>query len=103
VVNDPKALNFMDYVYGGAVNGYHQAKALPSDTGAPVQYLGSTTGPQYSESTCSPLEVTWSVHPQCAKVDINSISEWCKDNVFEEDYAHGIRTLVVNPKLLAPF
>jgi Delta carbonic anhydrase len=104
VVNDPKALNFMDYAYrGNIINGYHQAKALPHDTGTPVQYLGSTTGPKYSESTCSPLEATWSVRPQCAKVDINSISKWCKDNVFEEDHAHGIRKLVVNPQLLAPF
>ncbi len=104
VVNDPKALNFMDYAYrGNIVNGYPQAKALPQDTGTPVQYLGSTTGPQYSESTCSPLQVTWSVRPQCAKVDINSVSKWCKDNVFREDHAHGIRKLVVNPQLLAPF
>ena len=30
VVNDPKALNFMDYAYrGNIVNGYPQAKALP--------------------------------------------------------------------------
>jgi len=34
-------------------------------------------------------------------VDINSLSEWCKDNVFEENYAHGVRKLVTNPKLLS--
>ena len=45
VVNDSSALNFLDYAYGGnIVNGYHQAKVLPSNTGKPVVYVGSTTG-----------------------------------------------------------
>jgi hypothetical protein len=43
------------------------------------------------------------VRPKCAKLDINSVGEWCKaGNVFEEDHAHGVRKLVTNPKLLAP-
>lgn len=101
VVNDSSALNFMDFVYGGnMVNGYHQAKALPTNTGKPVEFLGSTTGPKYTEQKCSPLQVSWSVRPKCAKVYISSLSEWCKDNVFEEDHAHGVRKLVTNPKLL---
>ena len=41
------------------------------------------------------------VRPRCAKLDINSLSEWCKRNVFEEDHAHGVRKLVTNPKLLS--
>lgn len=103
VVNDKSAANFMEMAYGGnVVNGYHQAKSIPGNTGTPVEFLGSTTGPSYSESTCSPLQVTWSVRPQCAKVDINSLSEWCKSNEFGEDHGHGVRKLVVNPKLLAP-
>ncbi|MGD8952726.1 MAG: delta-class carbonic anhydrase [Desulfobacterales bacterium] len=101
VVNDSSALNFMDFIYGGdIVNGYHQAKALPTHTGTPVTYLGSTTGPDYTDQKCSPFQGTWSVRPKCAKIDINSLSEWCKDNVFGENHAHGVRKLVANPKLL---
>jgi hypothetical protein len=66
-----------------------------------IQYLGSTTGPSYNEKA-SPLQVSWSVRPQVAIVDINSVSEWCNDNVFKEDHAHGVRNLVQNPKLLSP-
>ena len=102
VVNDPDALNFADMAYGGnVVNGLHQAKSLPTNTGTPVEFLGSTTGPKYTQETCSPLQVTWSVRPQCAKIDINSLNAWCKDNVFEEDHAHGVRQLVTDPKLLS--
>lgn len=102
VVNDSNAINFNDLTYdGNIVNGYHQAKALPSGTGKPVEFLGSTTGPKYTESTCSPLQVTWSVRPQCAKVDISSLAKWCQGNVFEEDHAHGVRQLVTNPALLS--
>ncbi len=102
VVNDSSALNFNDLSYdGNMVNGLHQAKSLPENTGSPVEFLGSTTGPKYTEQSCSPLQVSWSVRPQCAKVDINSLGEWCEDNVFEEDHAHGVRKLVTNPKLLS--
>jgi len=102
LVNDPNALDFNDLDYDGhMVNGYHQPKALPTNTGKPVEFLGSTTGPKYSEQQCSPLQVGWSVRPQCAKLDINSVGEWCKDNAFNEDHAHGVRKLVTNPKLLS--
>ena len=102
VVNDPSALNFNDFSYAGhTVNGYHQTKSLPTNTGKPVEFMGSTTGPNYSDQKCSPLLVSWSVRPLCAKVDINSLGEWCKNNVFEEDKADGVRKLVVNPKLLS--
>ena len=102
LVNDANAMNFNDLDYdGNKVNGYHQPKALPTNTGTPVTFLGSTTGPKYTEQQCSPLQVTWSVRPQCAKVDINTVAEWCKDNAFGEDHAHGVRKLVTNPKLLS--
>ena len=102
VVNDPKAVNFIDLTLDDKlVNGYYQAKALPGNTGKPVEFLGSTTGPKYSEQQCSPLQVAWSVRPKCAKVDINSLSKWCESNVFKEDHAHGVRALVTNPKLLS--
>jgi len=101
VVNDASALSFWDFAYGGnIVNGYHQAKARPTNTGKPVEYVGSTTGPTYTEQKCSPFQGTWSVRPKCAKIDINSLSEWCKNNVFGENHAHGVRRLVTNPKLL---
>ena len=102
LVNDPKALDFNSLDYGGnVVNGFHQAKAIPANSGKPVEFTGSTTGPKYSEQACSPLQVTWSVRPQCAKVDINSVGKWCEKNVFEEDHAHGVRKLVTSPKLLS--
>ena len=62
----------------------------------------NTTGPSYTEETCSPLQVTWSVRPRCARLDISSLSAWCADNVFEEGHAHGVRELVTDPALLAP-
>ena len=102
LVNDKSALNFNDLGYGGnVVNGFHQAKSIPSNTGKPVVFAGSTTGPKYSDSTCSPLQVTWSVRPQVAKLDINSLATWCESNVFGEDHAHGVRKLVTSPKLLS--
>jgi len=102
LVNDSAALNFKDLAYdGNKANGFHQAKMIPRNTGKPVEFLGSTTGPKYTEQSCSPYQVSWSVRPQCAKLDINSLGEWCKGNVFQEDHAHGVRKLVTNPKLLS--
>lgn len=102
LVNDSKALNFKNMDFDGKmVNGFYQAKSLPSNTGKPVEFTGSTTGPKYNNQTCSPLQVTWSVRPQCAKLDINSVGAWCKSNAFSEDHAHGVRKLVTDPKLLS--
>ncbi|MFQ5355238.1 MAG: delta-class carbonic anhydrase [Mariprofundaceae bacterium] len=92
LVNDSHALNF---------NKLKLAKDLPTNTGKPVEFIGSTTGPSFSEQTCSPYQVTWNVRPNCAKLDINSVGEWCKGNVFNEDHAHGVRKLVTNPDLLS--
>ena len=104
VVNDPSAASFLDYAYGGnTVNGMHQPKAIPVATGTPVQFLGSTTGPSYDQSTCSPAQVTWSVRPQCMKLDINSLHAWADSgNVFNETKSHGVRQLVTAPELLSP-
>lgn len=101
VVNDPEAADFTDFAHGGAVGGLHQPKALPAGTGAPVVFAGSTTGPSYTEDKCSPLQVTWSVRPQCAKLDINSLHRWAEDNPFEEVKSHGVRQLVTAPELLS--
>ncbi len=102
LVNDPQALNFNNFSYeGDIINNHPQAHSLPKKTGKPIEFLGSTTGPAYSEQVCSPLQVSWSVRPSCAKLDINSLGEWCEHNVFEEDHAHGVRKLVVNKTLLS--
>lgn len=104
VVNDSSALDFTNMAYGGnIVNGKHQAKMIPSNTGMPVSFLGSTTGPSYTQSTCSPAQVTWNVRPQCAKLDINSLHRWAANgNVFNESKSHGVRQLVTAPELLSP-
>jgi len=102
LVNDRNALNFKTLRYEGhMVNGLHQPKHLPDSTGMPIEFLGSTTGPSYSEKTCSPYQVTWAVRPNCAKVDIETIGNFCKGNVFDENHAHGVRKLVTNPSLLS--
>lgn len=104
VVNDDSALDFASFVYGGnMVNDRPQPKAIPSDTGSPVVFRGSTTGPKYTEAVCSPLQVTWSVRPNCAKLSYNSLQHWGRNgNVFDEDHSHGVRQLVTAAKLLAP-
>ncbi len=103
-VNDETALNFVDMAYrGNMAAGRHQALSIPSDTGTPVVFRGSTTGPSYTQSSCSPAKVTWSVRPQCAKLDINSLHAWAESgNVFNETESHGVRQLVTAPELLAP-
>lgn len=101
LANDKKALDFADLTAFGEKNGFQQALNIPSYTGTPVVYAGSTTGPSYNEAG-SPFQVTWSVRPNVAKVDINSVGKWCEGNAFDEDHAHGVRNLVVNPALLSP-
>lgn len=100
LVNDKKALDFGQLTKIGTKNGMQQAMNIPNDTGKPVQYAGSTTGPGYNEKG-SPFQVTWSVRPKVTKVNIETVGEWCKGNVFEEDHAHGVRNLVTNPSLLS--
>ena len=104
VVNDSNAADFTSFDYPGQKTGaLHQPKSLPSGTGTPVVFRGSTTGPSYTQKTCSPLKVTWSVRPQCMKVDINSLNAWAKSgNVFNEKKSHGVRQLVTAPELLSP-
>ncbi len=102
VVNDADAPDFNDYAAIKKMGGKYQPASLPADTGSPVEFLGSTTGPKYTEQSCSPLQVGWSVRPQCAKVSIQSLSQWCEANDFKENKAHGIRELVISPELLSP-
>ena len=100
LVNDQNAGDFIELTKLGKVDGFSQALNIPGDTGTPVQYAGSTTGPGYDEKG-SPFQVTWSVRPKVAKVDIESVGRWCKGNLFKEDHAHGVRNLVTNPDLLS--
>ncbi len=100
LVNDKNALDFNKLTQHNNHSGLHQAPNIPSNTGKPVQFAGSTTGPGYNEKG-SPFQVTWSVRPKVAKVNIHSVGQWCKGNVFNEDHAHGVRNLVTNPNLLS--
>lgn len=101
VVNDENALDFMELTEVSEVNGLYQAPNIPADTGEPVQYAGSTTGPSYNEKG-SPLQVSWSVRPDVAKVNIATVAAWFEDNIFDEQSAHGVRNLVMNQALLSP-
>lgn len=100
LVNDKNALNFGELTKLGEQNGFYQAVNIPENTEKSVQYSGSTTGPDYNEQG-SPFQVTWRVRPQTAKVDIKSVGQWCKENIFNEDHAHGVRNLITNPDLLS--
>lgn len=101
LVNDAKALDFSTLTALDIKNGLHQALNMLSNTGEAIQYLGSTTGPSYNQ-VGSPFQVSWSVHPKVAKVNIDTVGNWCEGNVFKEDHAHGVRNLVTNPALLSP-
>jgi hypothetical protein len=100
LVNDKKALDFMKLTQHGVKNGKQQALNIPKNAGKPVLYAGSTTGPGFNEQA-SKLQVTWSVRPKVLKVNIDTVGQWCKGNVFKEDHAHGVRNLVMNPLLLS--
>lgn len=101
LVNDDNAMDFMALTEVAQVNGLYQAVNIPSDTGTAVQYAGSTTGPSYNEAG-SPFQVSWSVRPEVAKVNIKTVGTWFNDNIFDENHAHGVRNLVTNPALLSP-
>ncbi|MDR7123035.1 delta-class carbonic anhydrase [Rheinheimera soli] len=100
LVNDSKALDFTKLAAVGMDDGYHQAPNIPQNTGEPVEYAGSTTGPDYNE-VASPFQVSWGVRPKVAKVNIATVGAWCKANPFNESMAHGVRNLVTNPDLLS--
>lgn len=102
LVNDASAHDFNKLTINQVKNGKQQAVNIPYDTGTPVQYAGSTTGPGYNEKASS-LQVSWSVRPQVAKLNINSVNQWCKKNVYNEHHVHGVRNLVINPDLLSNF
>lgn len=100
LVNDTEAVDFGTLTEVAQVNGLYQAVNLPNDTGTPIEYDGSTTGPAFNEAG-SPLQVSWSIRPQVMKVSITSLETWLADNIFDEGHAHGVRNLVVNPDLIS--
>lgn len=100
LVNDSNAKDFAESTKHGWKNGLYQATNIPADTGTAIQYAGSTTGPGYNEKG-SPFQVTRSVRPKVSKVNIQTVGDWCKGNAFNEDHAHGVRNLVLNPDLLS--
>ena len=76
-VNDQKAGNFVELARHDVSNGLPQLMNIPTDTGSPIVYADSTTDPAYNEKA-SALQVTWSVRPKVAKVDIATVGEWCR-------------------------
>lgn len=100
LVNDKKAQNFLFLTAVDTINSRPQAPNIPANTGTPVEYIGSTTGPGYNEKA-SPYQVTWNVRPDVVKVNIATVGEWLEDNEFDEDHAHGVRNLVTNLNLLS--
>lgn len=100
LVNDKNALDFVKLAEYGLKDDVYQALNIPTNTGTAIQYAGSTTGPSYNEKG-SPFQVTWSVRPQVAKVNIASVAQWLKGNDFNEDHGHAVRNLVINPELLS--
>ncbi|EAQ63401.1 hypothetical protein MED121_23805 [Marinomonas sp. MED121] len=100
LVNDKTAQSFLYLTAVKSQNDRPQAPNIPANTGKPISYIGSTTGPGYNEKA-SPYQVTWNVRPQVVKVNIATVDEWLKDNVFDEDHAHGVRNLVTNLNLLS--
>lgn len=100
LVNDNNALDFGTLSSFSNKNGFYQVDNIPTNTGKPITYRGSTTGPAYNEQG-SPFQVTWSVRPKVAKISTASVHEWLKGNEFKEDHAHGVRNLVKNPQLLS--
>lgn len=67
-----------------------------------VVYTGATTGTSYSNSHCSPFQVTWDVKATCDTLDIDDFSKWCSHNKYDDHHAHGVRELVTPEALLSP-
>ncbi len=101
LVNDANASDFIELTKHDQVNGLYQALNIPNNTGTPIQYAGSSTGPQYNDEV-SPFQLTWNVRPEVIKVNIASVGKWCEGNAYNEDHAHGVRNLIINPELLSP-
>lgn len=100
LVNDGNGADFGKLAENKVLNGYQQAVNLPTKSGKPVTYAGSTTGPSFNTQG-SPLQVTWNVRPKVIKVDAKSVDKWCQNNIYNEKGAHGVRNLVTDLDLLS--
>lgn len=100
LVNDSKAADFNFLTKIAEINGYQQAPNIPMNTGKPIAYEGSTTGPDFNEKGSS-FQVSWNVRPKVVKVNAESVGQWCKANIFKEYNAYGARNLVTDEKLLS--
>ncbi len=100
LVGGGQGLDFNQLTKVEQAQGKYQAINILNNMGDPIEYSGSTTGPGYNEKG-SPLQVSWRVRPKVAKVNIDSVGQWCRGNEFKEDHAHGVRNLVINPALLS--
>lgn len=98
VLTDKGGEDFADFTkIVTSKEGYRQVTQLPDGSNT-VTYHGSTTGPSYDEATCSPLQVTWNVREECAKLNFDSLVKWSRS---VGDGAHASRELVVDPRLLS--
>jgi len=77
------------------------SKSLAANNSPSVDYTGSTTGTTYSNTHCSPLQVTWDVKKTCETLDIDDFSKWCGHNEYNDHHAHGVRPLVTSEALLS--
>ncbi|MDH3328667.1 MAG: delta-class carbonic anhydrase [Desulfobulbaceae bacterium] len=75
--------------------------ALISNNDPSVVYTGATTGTSYSNTHCSPFQVTWDVKKTCETLDIDDFSKWCSSNIYNDNHAHGVRELVTSEALLS--
>ncbi len=100
LVNDKNAADLSEITEASFANGLYRALRIPDNLGVPVTYSGSTTGPSYNKKG-SPFQVTWNVRPKVLKLNILSVPKWLKSNVYNEKYAHGVRNLVLNMRLLS--
>lgn len=100
-VNDPGAADLIKMTALASVIGSSGESNIPDNLVRPVDYSGSTTGPDRN-AVLSLLQVTWNVRPQVDKANAASENEWLESNPFKEDHAHGVRNLVIDPPLFSP-
>jgi hypothetical protein len=77
------------------------SKSLADNNSPAVVYTGSTTGTTYSNTHCSPLQVTLDVKKTCETLDVDNFSKWCSHNEYNDHHTHGVRALVTSEALLS--